>query len=402
MKNILSFLVFLSISVAVVGQSITLDPKNSAAAGIVLDSDITFKNTRRAYNYSGLYSPLDRQNASVIIFEYGGTLTGIADGHDGALLFLMSGHPEAPLTLLIKNESATEVEANRIITNTGSDIELSKGGITLIYDGQRDRWRVLGTQYENWSTKGNYSTGTPNYLGTADPTPLVIKTANTERMRIANDGKIGIGTNDPKYQLHITKGSSGNMVHLGNTVATIESNGSTYLSILSPNNQFGGILFGSQSSPSSGSIVYEHPTNVMRFGINQNGMTLAATGLGIGTSNPDAKLHVSGDYIIENKVNINNTQTWNNLNREGCSIIKASGGGTVTLTGIAGGKDGMIVHIFVTSSTNLILAEDSSSSSSGNRIVTGSLANVTITDGGGATLYYDDDAKYWRVIGLKQ
>jgi len=44
-------------------------------------------------------------------------------------------------------------------------------------------------------------------IGTKDSTNFIFKTANTERMRIQSDGKVGIGTSSPASELHINDGS---------------------------------------------------------------------------------------------------------------------------------------------------------------------------------------------------
>jgi hypothetical protein len=54
-----------------------------------------------------------------------------------------------------------------------------------------------------WSLAGNNSTTAADFLGTGDLAPLVVKTNNAERMRITEDGWVGIGTATPQAALHI-------------------------------------------------------------------------------------------------------------------------------------------------------------------------------------------------------
>ncbi len=55
----------------------------------------------------------------------------------------------------------------------------------------------------SWNLAGNTGTLPTDFLGTGDNAPLVIKTNNLERMRITEDGWIGIGTATPAAALQI-------------------------------------------------------------------------------------------------------------------------------------------------------------------------------------------------------
>jgi hypothetical protein len=55
----------------------------------------------------------------------------------------------------------------------------------------------------SWNLVGNTSTLATDFLGTGDYAPLVIKTNNLERLRVTQDGWIGIGTATPVAALQI-------------------------------------------------------------------------------------------------------------------------------------------------------------------------------------------------------
>ncbi|MCC7439412.1 MAG: hypothetical protein IT211_13050 [Armatimonadetes bacterium] len=58
-----------------------------------------------------------------------------------------------------------------------------------------------------WSTTGNPNTNpATNFLGTKDDVALVIRTNNAERMRVDNDGDVGIGTTDPNVRMDVDGG----------------------------------------------------------------------------------------------------------------------------------------------------------------------------------------------------
>jgi hypothetical protein len=56
-----------------------------------------------------------------------------------------------------------------------------------------ERISTLGPQSTAWALTGNAITGT-EFLGTTNAQPLVIRTDNTERMRVTATGDVGIGT----------------------------------------------------------------------------------------------------------------------------------------------------------------------------------------------------------------
>jgi hypothetical protein len=61
-----------------------------------------------------------------------------------------------------------------------------------------------------WSLTGNAGTNpTVNFIGTADRQPLVVRTNNSERMRVTEDGLVGIGTATPADQLSVRNTGSG-------------------------------------------------------------------------------------------------------------------------------------------------------------------------------------------------
>lgn len=130
-------------------------------------------------------------------------------------------------------------------------------------------------------------------------------------------------------------------------------------------------------------------------------MTIAAGGnVAVGTTNPNSKLQIDGDFSLNKKQLVTTTGTLNDFNRNGSSIIKFTSSGAVTLTGIAGGQDGMLLYIYCNASTTLNLSEESVGSLAANRLKMG--GNQTITGIGGATFVYDADDDRWRLVSLQQ
>ncbi len=62
---------------------------------------------------------------------------------------------------------------------------------------------MMFSQSQNWWRTNGNTPQTTDYLGTSNNSPLIIKTNNVERMRIAPNGFIGIGTTNPQYVLDV-------------------------------------------------------------------------------------------------------------------------------------------------------------------------------------------------------
>jgi hypothetical protein len=117
-----------------------------------------------------------------------------------------------------------------------------------------------------------------------------------------NTQNIGVGTTTPQTKLHIYGGASG-VTPFAFSPLAVESNGHTYINILSPVANEGAILFGQPGNAASGGILYNNSSTLKGFQFRVNGnitkMTLAATGnLGIGTITPAARLHVADSSVL--------------------------------------------------------------------------------------------------------
>jgi hypothetical protein len=121
-----------------------------------------------------------------------------------------------------------------------------------------------------WDTAGNAVTG-GEFLGTNNNAPLVIKTADTEKVRIDPTGRIGIGTPNPQHSLHLAAGN-GLRIEGGIGVTGFSFGGNGTFGVDAP-----GIPNG-------------------RFVVQDGG------NVGIGTSAPSSTLHVAGDVTVTGDV----------------------------------------------------------------------------------------------------
>ena len=150
------------------------------------------------------------------------------------------------------------------------------------------------------TTTSNSLTGSlasPNeYLGSYNQYPVIFKMNNSERMRIATDGAIGIGTSTPGRALHVQTGQTN-----GGLRVTQTTNGFSSLELF--NLTSGGHNWtlastGSANGEGAGHFeLYDYTSSEYRFFIN------GTTGFtGIGTTSPQEKLDVAGNLNVRGKL----------------------------------------------------------------------------------------------------
>ena len=211
-------------------------------------------------------------------------------------------------------QTPLHVIGNVMITNTDSD------------DTAKDS-RILGRTYTNndYNLIYGYADSTTNRLylgggtGTGEPaTDIRFFTAalnagtdatGTERMRIASDGKVGIGEDDPASMLEIrgatTIGTTTGHIMLTGDSATDgqgpqivfseSGSGSSYAGAYigharTGSNSMGDLIFATRATGGDANTV---PTERMRI--------LANGDVGVGTASPGHKLEVSGSFAATTK-----------------------------------------------------------------------------------------------------
>ncbi len=160
--------------------------------------------------------------------------------------------------------------------------------------------KIIGLGHDG--TTGYIST---SYLDASGYSPLSLQTSNTNRLFIAVDGKVGIGTNAPQNNFEVL--GSGQI--LRNTIA------SDYTSLRLYNNQnnlmraleidysgssYGGTLLNSGPTGESASIGTTGAYPLVFGTSNTARMTITSGGnVGVGTYSPDEKLTVKGKIHTE-------------------------------------------------------------------------------------------------------
>jgi hypothetical protein len=136
----------------------------------------------------------------------------------------------------------------------------------------------------NWQTTGNAGAA-GDFLGTTNNEPVVVKTNGGERMRVLADGKVGVGLNNPRTELHV----------LGRIATGLDFSAAGAITFFPPD---GFAWFHIDNGPAGG-------RPIGRLRISHGGqpgsaelMTLLQNGhVGIGLTAPAVKFHVSGNRI---------------------------------------------------------------------------------------------------------
>jgi hypothetical protein len=263
----------------------------------------------------------------------------------------------------IKNGSASAILS--VVPSSTQSIDGAGGGwvldepneaITIVSDGLG--WAVASSNHpknstKNWSVLGNALTQ-QRKLGTTTNYPLPIITNDIERMRITETGRIGIGTVQPKTEMHIVgPGTSSGIVNTYVKGITITGTGSSgfggpgfYLE--NTENVAGRRLFKINYTGNAGSDGYVNFQAVSDNGstnVNANILAIMHSGrIGIGTStfnstNPEKLLVdagtttsynvISGKGTIDNylQLNIQNNSSGSNASSD---VVATANNGSET------------------------------------------------------------------------
>ena len=120
---------------------------------------------------------------------------------------------------------------------------------------------------------------------------------------------VGIGTNTPEQKLHVLKASAGIVTADTGSIAVFEGSGNNHISILTPDAQTSGVVFGSPADSYGSYVSWNHDNNALKLATAKTtgfiqlltnseleAVRITSSGnVGIGTTIPAEKLTVSGN-----------------------------------------------------------------------------------------------------------
>ena len=111
-------------------------------------------------------------------------------------------------------------------------------------------------QTGQWKLAGNNLNGAQR-LGSTNNFNLNFITNNGTKMTLITSGRLGIGTAVPEANLHVFRGSAGNVSPNFDAPLVVENSSNNYINLLSPGANESGVLFGNPFSNIDGGIILQ-------------------------------------------------------------------------------------------------------------------------------------------------
>lgn len=227
----------------------------------------------------------------------------------------------------------TYIASSSIWNTTTATVDASSSSWTLAYNtivASSTDWQTAYTNRITAAGAGLLITGNTISADTGYMIPTVASTTAWNSIAASswsangssiyyNSGNVGIGTTTPAYKLSINGGSGENLFQVATSTNAgiftinangnvgigtvnpdrnldVESSGATFVSIVGGVSNNVGLLMGTSSSDAQGRVQYDNSVNALSLWSNHyERLTINSSGnVGIGTTNPMAKVHAAG------------------------------------------------------------------------------------------------------------
>jgi hypothetical protein len=422
-KLILSFL-FTSLSAFVFGQSVSITPNQYINTTQTVNDNmklVQYGNTSAGYELTfskargTVATPTAILNGDNLMFMaglgYNGSTfatnkfaflatatenwTTTANGTQFSLRTTQNGTTSATARFLIANDGKIAIGSHTPLTklhirDAGASGVTPNSNASVFIDDNTNNYLGLASPDAN---ETGILFGKPT-LGAAsggiiydNTNHLLFRTGgNNTRMSILSNGRVGIGTTTPdtKFVIHESAASTSTRLRLTNATTGNTATDGAYIEAESG----GELTIGNRENSDMDFVT----NDAIQFTIKNDGK------VGIGSQSPTAKLHVEGDLALS-KITTNTVNGgYNDLNRNGASILRFTNGGD--LFGIAGGSDGMILFVFNTGLSSLVIHHQHTGSVAANRIITHNNNDLNLGAIGGVTMVYDGTSSRWRIVSV--
>ncbi len=162
------------------------------------------------------------------------------------------------------------------------------------------------------------------------------------------------------------------------------------------------ISFSSTSIALGNTLVVNIPnaSSIARGVISTSTQTFAGNKIFNDSLSVTATSTFAGNFITPKGTDYTTIGTQDNVNLGSGSLIRYTGIGDSTFTGLAGGTDGRQIHIMNASSYNITLSDQDSASVSANRFTNPNGTSIIIRPLTTAMIQYDSGASTWRILAV--